>query len=160
MSNEVVKTGEPSWLDWYKSQRQINEERQKAFEELMKLVNKNIWDKPSTNPDEGLGKLVTDGLTDSPIGKVGDYDHLTDPEAWYTNPTPCWTDLITPIDDEEDKEIDLRHERSRAYIYPAGNVTIENPTYLLFDKDGNHIVEDDKYVYEIAPGWLAIRKEY
>jgi hypothetical protein len=142
MSNEVAKTGEPSWLDWYKSQGALEEEKQKLHEELMKLVRDVM---PETTPEPP---------------KAEEPEWLTDPDAWYTNPSPCWMDLITPIDDEEDKEIDLRHERSRAYIYPTGNVTIENPTYLLFDKDGNHIVEDAKYVYELAPGWVAIRKEY
>jgi len=172
-TNGLSVIGEASWYDWYKSQRQINEERRKNLEELLKLVNESISAKITTKPDEGLDRLtglamdkvVTDGLLSEQGEGTPVNDYLTEPDAWYMDPTPCWTDLVTIDDAEEDKEIDLRHERSRAYLYPMENgavvaVTIDSPTYLLFDKDGNHIVEDGKYVTELAPGWLAIRKEY
>lgn len=170
MSNEVTKTGEPSWVDWYKMKRDLDAEKQKRFEELYQLVYDSVFKKPTTNPDEGLSKLVSTPQAApehniEAAASTCDYSYLTNPDAWYANETPCWTDLLHIADDEEDKEIDLRHERSRSYLYPTENgevvtVTIDNPTFLLFDKDGNHIVEDAKYVYELVPGWVAIRKEY
>lgn len=166
------------WYDWYQSQRVLEEEKQKLHEELMKLVRDVM---PETTPAPPKAE-EPEWLTDQ------DKEELLRPYP-YINDTPCWSDDLglAPLknegtcegysgwvdllsheehkEDAEDKEIDLRHERSRAYLYPMENgavvtVTIDSPTYLLFDKDGNHIVEDGKYVTELAPGWLAIRKEY
>jgi len=66
-------------------------------------------------------------------------------------------------DDEDIEEISLKHEEYRTYMYGNGvELTIHEPTWLIIDKTDatKHIVENATSVYEITPGWIAIKKGY
>lgn len=94
------------------------------------------------------------------------YPELTDPSYWaLQGEGPEWFADAHETEDGEEPftEVSLKHEEYRTYIYGDGvEFTISEPVWLITDHSApdKHIVENATAVYEVRPGWLAIKKGY
>lgn len=116
---------------------------------------KNLMDTPAPETPPNPKHWPKEGL---PIS-----DYLMDPTYWgLQGEGPEWL-ADAETEDGSFDEVSLKHEEYRTYIYGDGvEFTISEPVWLITDHSApeKHIVEDATAVYEVRPGWLAIKKGY